>query len=122
MKNYQTEKDRLQAHIKIIVDDEYVELHHAMSVLDGSFTADQLRIIADKMDRLKWILEHEKEWIDDCRRREILAYYGKGMITKSEAFTQLHDFKLNPPDEWKDEYEKWIIEIGPNPVTFSIVA
>lgn len=39
----------------------------------------------------------------------IFLLYEKGVITKTEAFSQFYDLKLNPPDEWKEEYEKWII-------------
>lgn len=54
-KTYKAEKERLEKHLRTVVD-EYVELHHEES---GSFTSAQLRIIATKMERLKWIFEHE---------------------------------------------------------------
>ncbi len=38
--------------------DQYISLHNDATTLDGYFTAEQLRLIADKMDELK---KQEKE-------------------------------------------------------------
>jgi hypothetical protein len=63
------ESERLRHKIdKEMIDDieEYIELHHHHSLLDGWFTASELRRIADAMDRLA--IEWSEKFGGDTRQ------------------------------------------------------
>lgn len=56
------------------------------------------------------------------KRENVFELYLHGIITKQEMFCVLREYNFEPPDEFNEEYQKWVECLGQNPVTFCISA